>query len=251
MVEFIKFIYNLLANSSSVFLGNSRPELKNIENYVVIKCATMWKQLGKNLDIDDDLLNIIEKDNPDSCENCCSKMLSEWLDLNPNASWRILLDAVNKAQSTTRIPKKLETAADKLPDTVEKLDTAADKLPDAVEKLDTAADKLPDAVEKLGNAADKLPDTVEKLDTAADKLPDAVEKLGNAADILPKAVGQLCETIHKLPEVVHKIHSVEVTNLTGNCGIKTTVITVTTVNTVIMVLCMYVRVLNIHKFKTT
>ena len=150
-----------------MFLGNNRPELKDVNNYVVIKCATKWKQLGENLNIDEDLLNIIDKDNPNNCENCCSKVLSLWLDLNPNASWGILLDAVDKAKNTIN----------KVPDTIEKLNTAADKLPDTVEKLDTAADKLPDTVEKLDTAADKLCNAVEKLDTATNRLPKETGKM--------------------------------------------------------------------------
>ena len=211
-----------------MYSGCERPEMKDINNYVVIRCAANWKQLGENLNINEDLLNIIEKDNLNSCENCCSKMLGDWLDLNVNASWEILLDAVSKTLSVSnRVPEKLDTVADKFPekmniaadkltDTVEKLDTVADKLPDAIEKLDTAADKLTDTVEKLDTTADKLPDTIEKLDTAADKLPDTVEKLGDAADKLPKAVDQLFET---LDAVVDKINSVEDKSLdafTGN-----------------------------------
>jgi len=75
---------------------------------VVVKYAANWKELGKNLNIDEDLLNIIEKDYPHDCENCCSKMLSDWLDLTPEASWQILLDAVDKLQD------KLNTVVDKL-----------------------------------------------------------------------------------------------------------------------------------------
>jgi len=96
----------------------------------MVKYAANWKALGKNLNIDKDLLNIIEKDHPYNCENCCSKMLSDWLDLTPGVSWGILHDAVDKLQD------KLNTAADKL-------DCASNKLPDTVEKLDTAADRLP------------------------------------------------------------------------------------------------------------
>ena len=75
---------------------------------MVVKYAANWKELGKNLNIDEDLLNIIEKDYPHDCENCCSKMLSDWLDLTPEASWQILLDAVDKLQD------KLNTVVDKL-----------------------------------------------------------------------------------------------------------------------------------------
>ena len=97
-------------------LGNERPQLKDIDNYIVIKCAANWKQLGKNLNINEDLLNIIEKNYPD-CEDCCSKMLSDWLDSTPQASWETLLDAVDEMKNTSY----------KVPDTVEKLETVADK----------------------------------------------------------------------------------------------------------------------------
>ena len=163
-------------------LGDQRSQLKDLYNHVVVKYAKNWKELGKNLNIDEDLLNITEKDYPHNFENCCSKILSDWLELNPQATWQILLDAVNKLQD------KLNTAADKLPDTGKKLDTATDQLPDKDEKLSNAADKLPDTVEKLDIAADKL---VEKLDTAADKLPDTVEKSDTAADKLPDTVEKL------------------------------------------------------------
>ena len=188
-----------------MYLGSERPEMKDINNYVVLKCAANWKQLGENLNINEDLLNIIEKDNPNCCEDCCSKMLGDWLDSNVNASWKILLDAVSETLSmSNRVP--------------EELDTAAVKFPVIIEKLDIAADKLPDTVERLDIAADKLPDTVERLDTAVDKLPDTVEKLGDAVDKLPKAVEQLFETIDKLPSVVGKIRNVEGISLDAFTG---------------------------------
>ena len=168
-----------------MFLGNNRPELKDINSYVVTKCATKWKHVGENLNIDEDLLNIIEEDNPNNCENCCSEVLSLWLDLNPNASWNILLDAVDKTRNTVK------------------------KVPDTAEKLDSAANKLPDTIEKLDSAANKLPDTVEKLDTAADKLPEVVERLGSATS-------QLCKSIDKLPKVTGKMQDINVDSSAGN-----------------------------------
>ena len=152
---------------------------------MVIKCATYWKQLGKCLDIDEDLLNIIEKDNPE-CEDGCSRMLREWLDLNPSASWAMLFDAIDKVQSTVNSYS------------VEIFEAGADKLPNTIQKLDNAADKL-------DNVADKLPDTVQKLDTTANKLPDVIEKLSSAA-------GQLHD-IGKLPTVAGKYLIAENTTL--------------------------------------
>jgi len=70
--------------------------LKDIDNYVVPKCAADWMQLGKHLNIKEHLLNIIEKDNLNDCERSCSKMLSDWLDMHSCASWGELIDAVDK-----------------------------------------------------------------------------------------------------------------------------------------------------------
>ena len=135
---------------------------------MVIKCAPNWKQLGRNLDLDDTLLNIIEKNNPHDCERCCSKMLSEWLDLTPNASWKMLNNAM--------------------------------------EKIQNEPNKLPDAVEKLDTVVNKLSFTVKEFDVAASKLPDTVKKLNNAADKLPKTGDQLCETV-KLSKPIGKVQT--------------------------------------------
>ena len=189
-------------------LGNERPRLKDIENSVVIKCAPNWKQLGRDLNISEDLLNIIEKNYP-RCEDCCSQMLNDWLDSETDASWGILLTAVDKAQSTLNtLPdtgKNLDIVAEKLLDTVEKLDTVADNVPRTVAKLDIAAEKFTDTVKKVDTAAEKRSHTVEKLDTAAEKFTDTVKKVNTATEKLPHTVEKLDTTAEKLMNTVKKI----------------------------------------------
>lgn len=110
-----------------------------------IKFAPYWKQLGRNLNITEDLLSVIETDCPHSFESCCSKMLSEWLDSTPNASWGMLYDAVDKTQNMLS----------RLPDTADKLYAAAEKLPGTVDKLESAAEQLnefPKAVDQFCKA---------------------------------------------------------------------------------------------------
>ena len=101
----------VLLNIDVYILENERPQLKDLNNSVVTRVATKWKQLGRNLEIDDNLLNIIETNNPHDCESCCSEMLSEWLDLTPNASWKILNNAIDKTQ----------VELNEVPDAVEKI----------------------------------------------------------------------------------------------------------------------------------
>ena len=65
-----------------------------------------WRQLGVQLEIEDHLLRIIEKDHPRDCEECCSKMLQQWLDSNSSASWEVLASAVNAMVDDAAASKK-------------------------------------------------------------------------------------------------------------------------------------------------
>ena len=72
--------------------------MKDIENHVVVRWAPQWRELGRQLNIADHLMSIIEHDNHNDCEACCSKMLSNWLEQNTfdNATWDVLIDALAK-----------------------------------------------------------------------------------------------------------------------------------------------------------
>ena len=76
--------------------GKEKPILRDIDNFVVPRFAAIWMELGKHLNIEEHLLRIIVKNNAYDCERSCSKMLSDWLDMNIHASWGELIDAVDK-----------------------------------------------------------------------------------------------------------------------------------------------------------
>ena len=65
-------------------------------NHVVPRWASSWKELGMQLNIEEHLLQNIARNNANDCEECCSRMLYEWLDMNTNASWGILINALDK-----------------------------------------------------------------------------------------------------------------------------------------------------------
>ena len=77
-------------------LEKEKPQLKELANCVAPRFASMWEKLGRQLNIKQYLLNTIQKDNPNDCEGCCNKMLSDWLDMTTNASWEIILNATDK-----------------------------------------------------------------------------------------------------------------------------------------------------------
>ena len=59
------------------------------------KWASKWRQLGTQLNIDQHLMDNIERNHQNDCEGCCSKMFSEWLDINTTASWDDIITAVD------------------------------------------------------------------------------------------------------------------------------------------------------------
>ena len=62
------------------------------------KWAPLWKQLGRQLYVDQHLLNIIQHDCGNNCVECCSRMLEAWQEQNThdNATWEVLMNAIDK-----------------------------------------------------------------------------------------------------------------------------------------------------------
>ena len=60
-------------------------------NRYVMKYATGWHSVGIELGLELDVLEIIEKDNPQQSEKCFQKTLDKWLKLNTDdVTWNTL-----------------------------------------------------------------------------------------------------------------------------------------------------------------
>ena len=74
--------------------------MRDLNRYVTKrKYATDWKDIGIELGLDLDVLDIIEKDHHDRSVACYQKTLDKWLKLATNPTWKILevaLTNVNK-----------------------------------------------------------------------------------------------------------------------------------------------------------
>lgn len=81
--------------SNFINAGRDRPKIRDIYNHVVPKWAPKWRELGAQLDIDQHLMDIIEKDHPNDCKRCCIEMFSKWLDGNPISCWEDITTAVD------------------------------------------------------------------------------------------------------------------------------------------------------------
>ena len=70
--------------------------MKDIDNHVVEKWASKWKELGCKLNVGEHLIKNIEYDYPNDCEMCCRIMLSKWLDETAHPTWGILKRALDE-----------------------------------------------------------------------------------------------------------------------------------------------------------
>ena len=66
---------------------------------MVVKWAPKWRELGTQLNIDQCMMDIIEYGDPKDCKKCCLKMFSEWLSINPAATWEDITTAVDNLLS--------------------------------------------------------------------------------------------------------------------------------------------------------
>ena len=75
--------------------------MKDIDNNVVEKCASKWKELGSRLNMGEHLIRNIEYDYPNDCERCCRIMLSKWLEETAHPTWDILIRAFAEISDNT------------------------------------------------------------------------------------------------------------------------------------------------------
>ena len=72
-----------------------------------------WKDLGAELIPDgDDAVRAIAANNPSDLTRCCALMLDKWLEKEPKASWKQLIEALNEIELNSlaaEIKKKLES----------------------------------------------------------------------------------------------------------------------------------------------
>ena len=83
------------------------PEMKQLQEVMRIeniKIITSWRELGLELLVSDNDLEVIKADNPTNVTACCSEMFDKWLKRTPDASWSQLVTALREI--------KLYTAAD-------------------------------------------------------------------------------------------------------------------------------------------
>ena len=76
--------------------GDLQPQIKDLNDHVVLQAAVKWKDLGVQLLLPQHqgILDIIEKDHSNDNVTCCKCVLKKWLDTTTDATWNQLISAL-------------------------------------------------------------------------------------------------------------------------------------------------------------
>ena len=76
--------------------------MKNLNRYITMIYTIDWYDIGLELDLELDVLEIIKKDNPQQSVTCFRKTLDKQLKLNgDNATWKALEVAITNVHRAT------------------------------------------------------------------------------------------------------------------------------------------------------
>ena len=92
---------DLSVNKILIYTGDDRPDMKDLNRYIVRQQAAQWERLGLELGLERYHIAYISRDHPNESVICCGKMLQDWLDIDPSASWRKLEDGVRRIRLPT------------------------------------------------------------------------------------------------------------------------------------------------------
>ena len=82
----------------SLSIEQSTPTMKDLNRYVIKHYASEWMDIGLELGLKLNTLEIFSKNNQKECISCFRSTLNEWLNLKPNATWRMLEVAITNAR---------------------------------------------------------------------------------------------------------------------------------------------------------
>ena len=84
--------------------------MKDLHRYITPNHATDWKEIGTLLGLHSEQLKIIECDHRLQVECRCNAMLKKWLQVDTEASWKKLFEAIrsliDKPPTISNAPKQ-------------------------------------------------------------------------------------------------------------------------------------------------
>ena len=79
-------------------IAKQRPNMQLINTHIIRQYAAYWESTGENLGIQHlEVIKLNKQGHPSFNEECFKDMLRKWLQIDVNASWEKLQNAINQA----------------------------------------------------------------------------------------------------------------------------------------------------------
>ena len=87
-----------VASSECLPVGTDQPTIRLLNHHVRDKIAPKWRNLGIELLNEEQCakLDVIEGNHPQNVERCCTEIFEYWLRVDPQASWKKLIIALEQ-----------------------------------------------------------------------------------------------------------------------------------------------------------
>ena len=78
-------------------LGNEQPKMGKLNKFLTKHCE-LWRSIGYKLDLEDSVLNMIQRDHPAEQRKCFRLVLQKWLEQDVRPTWNTLELAITNAR---------------------------------------------------------------------------------------------------------------------------------------------------------
>ena len=79
-------------------IGSDVPKMSELHDHVMDAGALYWFELGIELGLQVEKLNVIKCDHPTNLKKCCTAMFKHWLDVDKTVSWDKLIIALRNIE---------------------------------------------------------------------------------------------------------------------------------------------------------
>ena len=86
-----------------IIVKMSKPRIKDLQNLITSKYASLWKEIGIQLRIAVEKLETIKITYPTDPEKCCIEMWKHWCECHTDALWYKVISAIDSPQIVAKV----------------------------------------------------------------------------------------------------------------------------------------------------
>ena len=94
------YVTSYVLITDCLYTGTDKPTMKFFNQYIRTRVAPHWYDFGVQILGDEFVhkLDVIKANHPNDVEGCCKEMFNYWIQVDPDASWNKLTDALEQIE---------------------------------------------------------------------------------------------------------------------------------------------------------